>query len=568
MSIRTALETLGKQVAWSFSCNGVSYTARDVASASPSFDGDILRSVMRELTLDLDGVPTSRFEKGQAIQNLTLSVTANNSTVTKTYETFYIKEITENKENGGTILECYDILMNTMVPFDGSITTTGKTVKQLLDAICTKFSITKGYTSFTNGSVELESERYNENFTYRDVLDDIAAASGGTICIKGGKLCVLYPTESNITLDTSNMKKLEIGEMFGPVNALVLARTPQEDDIYRRDDLSILANGLYEIKIENCQLIDEQRDDFIDGIWSRVHNFGYRQYTLESFGIGDLDICDIFTISVDNEEYETLMMFDELTVGQSVGETSYIEKPNKGETDYSAASKSDKALLRVELRVDKVQGEITSEVERASSAEGTLSSRITQTATDITSEVSRASATEGELSSRITQTAETITSEISRATAAEGTLSSLITQTATEVSSKVSKDSIISEINQSAEEVKISASKLTLTGLVTISALGTAGAVTINGGNITADTISANTIKANSWEGLNIGGSGGYLNNSYINTAYIRTLGLPPAGSSTLNVRLSSSGVSTDGGSTYTDWDTIKAGGTGTAVFG
>ena len=70
------------------------------------------------------------------------------------------------------------------------------------------------------------------------------------------------------------------------------------------------------------------------------------------------------------------------------------------------------------------------------------------------------------LSSRITQTAESITSEVSRATQAEGNLSSRITQNADAINLRVQKGSIISEINQTAESVTIKANRIDLVGLV------------------------------------------------------------------------------------------------------
>lgn len=65
--------------------------------------------------------------------------------------------------------------------------------------------------------------------------------------------------------------------------------------------------------------------------------------------------------------------------------------------------------------------------------------------------------------SRITVAENSITSEVSRAKSAESTLSSRITQTETEIESKVSAGEIASSINQTAQSVKINASKLTST---------------------------------------------------------------------------------------------------------
>lgn len=69
--------------------------------------------------------------------------------------------------------------------------------------------------------------------------------------------------------------------------------------------------------------------------------------------------------------------------------------------------------------------------------------------------------------SKLTILNNSITAEVKRASDAEDEISSKITQTADLIKSKVSKGSIISEINQSAESVSISASKINFNGLVT-----------------------------------------------------------------------------------------------------
>ena len=91
--------------------------------------------------------------------------------------------------------------------------------------------------------------------------------------------------------------------------------------------------------------------------------------------------------------------------------------------------------------------------------------------------------------SKIEQTADSITAEVSRATSAEGNLSSRITQNATNINLKVSKDSVISEINQSAEGISISASKLNLTGYITAADVSATGTTVINGSRISGGTL-------------------------------------------------------------------------------
>ena len=198
-------------------------------------------------------------------------------------------------------------------------------------------------------------------------------------------------------------------------------------------------------------------------------------------------------------------------------------------------------------RIEINKQSITSEVARATKAEGTLSSQITQTAEEIRSEVTAA---DGNLQSQITQNAESITSEVTRATGAEDELSSKITQTAEsitsevnsvkttleedystteemnsvieqtaseinlEVSKKVGSDEIISKINQSAEEICISASKIKFEGLVTANnnfQILTDGSIEAKNANITGII--------NATAGGNIGGW--YIGEDYIQGEYV-----------------------------------------------
>jgi len=105
------------------------------------------------------------------------------------------------------------------------------------------------------------------------------------------------------------------------------------------------------------------------------------------------------------------------------------------------------------------------------------------------------------------QTADSIAFEVKRAKAKEGELSSSIIQTAESIELKVSKNGIISAINQSAETISIDASKVNITGFVTIQNLATPGATIIDGGNITAGTISGITFNATTINGGTINGA-------------------------------------------------------------
>ena len=128
----------------------------------------------------------------------------------------------------------------------------------------------------------------------------------------------------------------------------------------------------------------------------------------------------------------------------------------------------------------------------------------------------------GEMSSSIKQNEKAITAEVKRATKAEGNLSSRIEVTAEGIKTKVDKNGVISAINQTAETIEISASRINLDGYVTMSDLdSTNGRITnLMSGNAVASLLNATTVNTSvlkvassqaTWQLKNIPGVG-YIN--------------------------------------------------------
>jgi hypothetical protein len=247
-----------------------------------------------------------------------------------------------------------------MIPYDLALDySAGVTVQDFLDAICDRLGWVKGYTNFQNCKIRIDGEKYDSSDTFRDALDDVAEVAGGMIGFVDDKLTVIYPTDSGEVINEENLKHLKIGKKFGPINSLVLARTPQEDNIYQQDATSIAENGLSEIRIENNPIIDSNRENFMDGIWDEVFGLSFELYELESFGIGYLNFGELFSIkTADGVEHKALMLCDDLQITQGVSEESQLKEPEVTRTDYTAASETDKTLKKTILRVDKQNNQI------------------------------------------------------------------------------------------------------------------------------------------------------------------------------------------------------------------
>lgn len=402
MGFKEAINEYGKEITASFICGGVTYRDASIISMNPHYEGSLLSSVMKCMDIELDGELPEDVSAvvgvavvGKAVAGVADATDLNTIKSPKLgvkspsdtdysyieYGSYIIKEMKKDEEKQTTSLECYDLMIQSMIPYDlvmeypeePTEETPAITVKDLLDAICTRFGWAKRYDAFVNSDVVIDEEKYDASYTFRNVLDEIAQVAGGMIGFVGDELDVIYPADSGETIDSTNLKTLEMGEPYGPVNSIVLARSPQEDNIYRQDEDSIAANGITEIRIENNQIMDSHREDFIEGIFGALLGLRFELYELESFGIGYLNLGDLFTIQTpDGEAHTALMLCDDLMITQGLSETSRLEAPEATQTDYTAASKTDKVLNKTILKVDKQAQEITALVSKTENIESSV----------------------------------------------------------------------------------------------------------------------------------------------------------------------------------------------------
>lgn len=359
VALKQALETYGKQIDLEITHGETTYTSKDVISCTPSFEGGLLTSVMQQVEIEMTGYGPDFAEAMKGEKLFIKLIVAGETTGVKEFGTFTVKDAEYKDETGSVVLTCYDLMLAAMTPYSPVVSFKGAsedagtqvTLGQYLQAVCDVLGIELATPTFVNHDATVDEEKYNAEYTFRDVLTEIAQAAAGTIAIKNDKLWVLYPTQTEKVVEPSNLKSIKIGEQFGPVNSVVLSRTPQEDNIFQKDDT---AEKVCEIKIENNQIMDSHREDFIDGIYNALHGLTYYPHDVESFGIGILDLCDLFTIkTLDGTTYTALHLSGEMEITQGLVERTKGAAPEATETDYKAASESDRRLNKTILRVDK-----------------------------------------------------------------------------------------------------------------------------------------------------------------------------------------------------------------------
>ena len=431
------------------------------------FDGALYRSVMRCLEVKLIGNQTEKARKGYFLGEIGLTLThPEGDSIKIKYGSFCIAEEPEyDAAQNLTSIIAYDGLYPSMQPYDISLWKHGITLKEFLLAILKQCEIPYDADSLSlmaNADKVITSEKYldieNDSteaaYTYRDILDEIAKASGVTFAFKnslGGnpaKLYAIKPTESGYVIDESNLRSVTIGAKYGPVKGVVLSREPQEDNVYYPSNLS---DSQTAVKISNVELIedssnDEYRKQFAKGIYDNVAGTEYYLYDLDSFGIGFLNFGDIFTLKVcertggmigDEKEYKTIFMRTDMTVSQGVKEKSKLEAPQATSTDYSAAeSASDKLLKKTMIKVDKQEQRITSLVKESNEK----FSEFTQTVEGLNGEIVD---TKNDLEAKITATASAATSqytalktEVKENYVANSTYNTFVNQTAEKFSTQ------------------------------------------------------------------------------------------------------------------------------------
>ena len=147
--------------------------------------------------------------------------------------------------------------------------------------------------------------------------------------------------------------------------------------------------------------------------------------------------------------------------------------------------------------VNEIEGRLTSAEGQISILAGQISLKADKTDVDnLTTRVSNVEVDIDALNSQISLKANQ--SEVDNLTGEVSSIQSQLTVMAGEIATKVEKDGVISAINQTAEQIKIQASRVDLSGYVTFTNLSTPGQTTIDGGNLKTGSITADKLNVTS----------------------------------------------------------------------
>lgn len=281
------------------------------------------------------------------------------------YGSFLITEITFTKDTDTTNIVGYDKMINAMKEYIVPEIEYPIGLYNYTKQLCNYCNLELGNLNFpihNNWQITQELWENINGITYRDILVQIAQVTGTTCIISNDDKLYFKPisaTEEELTYD--NMKKLKLEPIYGEINSVVLSRTPQEDNIYMRDEASIDTNGLTEWKIENNEIIDKDRDNAMTPIYNAMHGIKFYPFETITEGLGWYEIADNIDIINDYGDVFNSSIFNySILIDGGIKETLKTVAETKTQTQYQYATTIAKRLKNTEIIVDKQEQYIES----------------------------------------------------------------------------------------------------------------------------------------------------------------------------------------------------------------
>ncbi len=229
-------------------------------------------------------------------------------------------------------------------------------------------------------NVELESEDFTlydltisekPNFdtattTDRELISRTAELGGCIAYItRDGKLRITQPNNTGIIIPRYRYASLSCEKTFGPVNSLVLARSPQQDNIIFNGETE---EG-NEWKITNNPYIDLCREDVIETLYNCISGRTLIPFSIEGF-IDDFifDLNDVISVQKKDGTYFDATVLSIATTSR-IKSTFSANTPTKTKTDNGLSGSLKETVKNLYLTVDYNKHQISSLVAKTESIE-------------------------------------------------------------------------------------------------------------------------------------------------------------------------------------------------------
>lgn len=232
---------------------------------------------------------------------------------------------------------------------------------------CKQAGIELATLDLINGNLNIPNEVFfGYDATCADVITAVAQASCTFATInRENKLEFGWFTKIDFNIPLNNQYKYPTTELsYGPINSLVLAREPQNDNVYIQDEESIKINGLTELKFSDNPFLDIDRYTSRNAVWNRINGFSYIPFIASVPGQFHLDVGDIVSLQIEEggTYIDAYILNHTMTYSGGIKSDFTASALTKSQINYKIANTFENRLHKTELTVDKIKGEIKAEL--------------------------------------------------------------------------------------------------------------------------------------------------------------------------------------------------------------
>lgn len=364
---------LGRQFNVRLSWDSVVLESDSVQKLEKEFNGDFHRTVMQSVSGEIVGRhdltdKTIQAEVGISFRNSPFEYV--------NYGQFLVKEheriVGTSPEYDRTTFKAYDAMLNAHALYD--VNELGITypisVFNLFVAIANYMGLSVSNSNIVNGEKMITEDKWTniEDVTYRNILDEIAAASNGTIMVRNGQLYAknvdtsinvsTIPTSLKIYEDT--MKSLALKEKFKSVNILNLTREQLHDNyVYPQDFENIPINERSEIVIADNQIMDKGREVFVVDLYNSIVGLSYYPFKSSAYGMLHLEPMDVVNVvDMENQDHISVVTNSRLVFTSGIKEEIESVIPSTSKEQYALVTDVKRNFMKVYALVDQQNGKI------------------------------------------------------------------------------------------------------------------------------------------------------------------------------------------------------------------
>lgn len=353
-----------------------------------SFNGQLFKTIMKQVEITVKNANEIKdkdinFQYGLFINNKFEYVDLGN---------YFIKDVEDSKKKDEITVTGYDRMIRFMKTFKQSELQLKYPCKmlKLVQKMCEVCGVELYSTDFYNADLDVEEDFFTaQELTYRDILEKIAQATLTTAFIEDNKLNLYKVSDDTIEkIDKSYLTDLTIKEKFGPVNVLVLGRGDVEDNIEETDKKSIEQNGRCEIRFDENEFIEFQREQVIKGMFEQIKGLEYYAFEASDVGVMWLKPCSCIQLGdKENNFYKSYYLKANITINTGISSDIEAGLPETTNTEYKVTTKEEKKTLKVERLAKKNEGLIQDLVQENSEQSQKLT-KVEQTVDSISQKVS------------------------------------------------------------------------------------------------------------------------------------------------------------------------------------